>query len=50
MKLWGGRFQKEENQMMEDFNSSFSFDKRLYQEDIMGSMAHAARCWGTRAF
>ena len=41
MKLWGGRFQKEENQMMEDFNSSFPFDKRLYQEDIMGSMAHA---------
>ena len=41
MKLWGGRFRKEENQMMEDFNSSFSFDKRLYQEDIMGSLAHA---------
>lgn len=42
MKLWGGRFRKEENQMMEDFNSSFPFDRRLYHEDITGSIAHAA--------
>ena len=41
MKLWGGRFRKEENQMMEDFNSSFPFDQRLYREDITGSIAHA---------
>ena len=41
MKLWGGRFRKEENRMMEDFNSSFPFDQRLYREDITGSMAHA---------
>ena len=40
MKLWGGRFRKDENRMMEDFNSSFSFDSRLYREDITGSMAH----------
>ena len=39
MKLWGGRFRKEENQMMEDFNSSFPFDQRLYREDITGSIA-----------
>lgn len=40
MKLWGGRFQKEENKLMEDFNSSLPFDKRLYKHDIEGSMAH----------
>lgn len=40
MKLWGGRFKGEENKLMEDFNSSLSFDKRLYQEDILGSKAH----------
>lgn len=40
MKLWGGRFRKEENGLMEDFNSSLHFDKRLYKEDIKGSLAH----------
>ncbi|SDM75248.1 argininosuccinate lyase [Fictibacillus solisalsi] len=40
MKLWGGRFRKEENQLMEDFNSSLHVDKRLYSEDINGSIAH----------
>jgi len=40
MKLWGGRFKKKENQLMEQFNSSLSFDRRLYEEDITGSMAH----------
>ncbi|RXI45052.1 argininosuccinate lyase [Clostridium tetani] len=40
MKLWGGRFKGEENKLMEDFNSSLSFDKRLYKEDILGSKAH----------
>lgn len=40
MKLWGGRFRKDENKLMEDFNSSLSFDKRLFKEDIAGSMAH----------
>lgn len=40
MKLWGGRFRKAENQLMEDFNSSLHFDKRLYKEDITGSIAH----------
>jgi argininosuccinate lyase len=40
MKLWGGRFKEKESKLMEDFNSSLSFDKRLYYEDIMGSIAH----------
>ena len=40
MKLWGGRFKKSESKLMEDFNSSLSFDKLLYSEDIEGSMAH----------
>lgn len=40
MKLWGGRFKKAENKLMEDFNSSLSFDRTLYFEDIQGSKAH----------
>ena len=42
MKLWGGRFQKETDSQVNDFNSSISFDQRLYKQDITGSMAHAA--------
>ena len=41
MKLWAGRFQKETDTLVNDFNSSISFDARLYREDIQGSMAHA---------
>jgi len=41
MKLWGGRFEKETSRMMDDFHSSISFDKRLFAQDIRGSMAHA---------
>ncbi|MTI80786.1 MAG: argininosuccinate lyase [Firmicutes bacterium] len=41
MKLWGGRFQKSTDQLMEDFHSSISFDQRLYKYDITGSVAHA---------
>ncbi|MEK6265888.1 MAG: argininosuccinate lyase [Clostridium sp.] len=47
MKLWGGRFEGNESKLMEDFNSSLSFDKRLYYEDIIGSVAHVkmlAKC------
>ncbi len=40
MKLWGGRFRQQENKMMEDFNSSFPFDYRLYEQDLTGSLAH----------
>lgn len=42
MKLWAGRFQKETDTLVNDFNSSITFDARLYKEDIAGSMAHAA--------
>jgi len=41
MKLWGGRFQKDTDQLMDDFHSSISFDQRLYRYDILGSIAHA---------
>lgn len=41
MKLWGGRFIKETDKIMQDFHSSVSFDKRLYGQDIKGSIAHA---------
>ena len=40
-KMWAGRFSKEENEQVNDFNSSISFDSRMYQHDIMGSIAHA---------
>ena len=42
MKLWGGRFAKGNDHLMEDFHSSITFDKRLYKEDITGSLAHSA--------
>ena len=41
MKLWGGRFQKSTDKAVDDFNSSIRFDKRMYREDIEGSIAHA---------
>ncbi len=41
MKLWAGRFQKETDTLVNDFNSSITFDARLYQQDIQGSIAHA---------
>ena len=40
-KLWGGRFSKDTDKMVNDFNSSIYFDARLYREDIEGSVAHA---------
>lgn len=39
-QLWGGRFTKETDQMVYDFNASILFDQRLYRQDIEGSMAH----------
>ena len=42
MKLWGGRFDKETDALVNDFNSSISFDARMYRQDIEGSIAHAA--------
>ena len=41
MVLWAGRFKKEVNENVNAFNSSISFDARMYQHDIMGSLAHA---------
>ncbi len=41
MKLWAGRFSKEADKKTNDFNSSISFDSRMYHEDIEGSIAHA---------
>ena len=41
MKLWGGRFSANTDKAVDDFNSSISFDARLYKQDIEGSIAHA---------
>lgn len=40
-KLWGGRFSKSTDALVDDFNSSIRFDARMYAQDIRGSMAHA---------
>ena len=40
-KLWGGRFSKATDTMVDDFNSSIRFDARMYEQDIDGSIAHA---------
>ena len=40
-KMWKGRFSKELDSRVNDFNSSISFDSRMYKEDIEGSIAHA---------
>ncbi|HEY2420651.1 MAG TPA: argininosuccinate lyase [Neobacillus sp.] len=39
-KLWGGRFTKETNKLVEEFTASISFDQKLAKEDIAGSLAH----------
>lgn len=39
-QLWGGRFTKETDQLVYDFNASITFDRRMYEEDIEGSLAH----------
>ena len=41
MKLWGGRFEKATNGLVDDFHSSIRFDQRLARQDITGSIAHA---------
>ena len=41
MKLWGGRFSKNTDSEVNDFNSSIRFDSRMYRQDIEGSIAHA---------
>ena len=41
-KLWTGRFSKQLSDAANDYNASIHFDKRMYAQDITGSMAHAA--------
>ncbi len=41
MKLWGGRFEKGTDKLVDDFNSSIRFDCRMYRQDILGSIAHS---------
>ena len=41
-KLWGGRFSKTTDEMINEFQASIAFDRRMYREDIAGSLAHAA--------
>ena len=50
-KLWGGRFSKDTNALVDAFNASIDYDKRLYHEDIRGSIAHAHMLprWGSSA-
>jgi argininosuccinate lyase len=40
-KLWSGRFSKGATKLLDEFNASLNFDKKLYNEDIQGSIAHA---------
>lgn len=40
MKLWGGRFTKETNQLVHNFNASITFDQKFFKQDIEGSIAH----------
>lgn len=40
MKLWGGRFTKETDKLVNNFNASISFDQKFYKQDIRGSLAH----------
>lgn len=40
MKLWGGRFTKETDQLVHNFNASISFDQKFFKQDILGSIAH----------
>ncbi|BDU49459.1 argininosuccinate lyase [Haliovirga abyssi] len=40
-KLWGGRFKNNTSEIMDKFNASITFDKRMYEEDIRGSVAHS---------
>ena len=40
-KLWGGRFAKKTAELMDEFNASIGFDRKMYRQDILGSTAHA---------
>ncbi|WP_019123293.1 argininosuccinate lyase [Brevibacillus massiliensis] len=42
MKLWGGRFTKPTNQLVDEYTASISFDQKMWRQDIVGSLAHVA--------
>mgnify|MGYP001192846907 FL=1 len=42
MKLWGGRFTKPTNQLVDEYTASITFDKQMWRQDIVGSLAHVA--------
>lgn len=42
MKLWGGRFTKPTNQLVEEYTASITFDQQMWRQDIVGSLAHVA--------
>lgn len=48
-QLWGGRFEKQEDALVNAFNASIQFDKRLLHEDIEEAWL-MRRCWENRAF
>ena len=48
-QLWGGRFTKETDQLVYNFNASISFDQKFYKQDIEGSIAHAVSYTHLRA-
>ena len=49
-QLWGGRFTKETDQLVYNFNASISFDKRFYAQDIEGQHCTCHECWQSREF
>ncbi len=40
-KMWSGRFEQRQSKLLDEFNASIMFDKKLYLEDINGSIAHS---------
>lgn len=49
-QLWGGRFTKETDQLVYNFNASISFDQKFYKQDIRGSIAHVTMLAAMRHF
>ena len=49
MKLWGGRFTKETDQLVHNFNASISFDKKLFRQDIEAVLPMLI-CWKNRKY
>ena len=49
-QLWGGRFTKETDQLVYNFNASITFDQKFYKQDIEGSIAHVTILINMRIF